>query len=218
MFEVGQRVRITTNHRVANGKEGVITVIDRTLDEVCFYIVDFPGKTPGYIWNFAEDELELIEANTAPAHAASVPDNGSVFDLIERRIMKSGDTETRYLEGIDEPIGPETVRYINNQSIALHNANKVAEAFAGTLDEKYQTIGTLKAELASAMLRVTNMRRVLRDVMNTSGDGNSVLDATEALELDDKTHAKALQASVPADGAAWDDEHGGDYDDSVGGG
>lgn len=80
-FEVGQKVRITTNHRVANGKEGVITEIDPAMPDDMIYIVDFPGKTPGYIWNFAEDELELIEAEKVPV--VSVPETAVELPNVE---------------------------------------------------------------------------------------------------------------------------------------
>lgn len=69
-FAVGDRVKIHTNHRAANGKEGVITAIDPTIPDGMVYMVDFPGMIDGYIWNFGEDELELI----VDAPPASPPD------------------------------------------------------------------------------------------------------------------------------------------------
>jgi hypothetical protein len=75
------------------------------------------------------------EPATQPAQSTASAGEGdaSVVIGIERRIMKSGDV--RFLEGINEPMGIETARYINNLSIELHNTQKVAEAFASTTND-----------------------------------------------------------------------------------
>lgn len=81
----------------------------------------------------------------------------SIFELLERRIMiKDG---VNYLDGIDEPIGKETVQYIITQSDKLRDSEKVAESFLGMVREKQEEITRLKAqnlELRNKLLGVYN--------------------------------------------------------------
>lgn len=59
----------------------------------------------------------------------------------------------------------------------------------------------LQAERDCRRVRILHLRRALKEIETTSGDGNSFLDAKEALEQDDALASKEAQASAPpADG------------------
>lgn len=135
-FEVGQRAKINKYGSALHGVEVEVMGIDRDTVRVKF------SNNFEYRYIPASD---LTPADSAPRGSTASAGDGGVFDLIERRIMKSGDI--RYLEGINEPIGLETAKYINNQSMALHDANQARLVFAGQADDLRAQIATLQAQL-----------------------------------------------------------------------
>jgi hypothetical protein len=148
-FEIGQWV--TVNDTSLTDHYGEIGKVKELLgghDLPSVIKVEFDD---GIVESFVQHEL-------APAASAPAADAGdSVFVGIERRIMKSGDT--RFLEGIDEPMGTETARYINNLSIELHNMQKVVSMAQADLVTAQQRIRDLEARLAA----MTWERDAMRD-------------------------------------------------------
>lgn len=138
-FEVGNRVKVIDKSLPTFDLEGVIEGVDFRRG---LYEVELPGSW-GY---YSADELAPADtaAEAAPGGEAGAT-SPSVFVGIERRIMKSGDT--RFLEGINEPMGIETARYINNLSIELHNTNKVMDALMTDL----ATVRAERDALAAAL-------------------------------------------------------------------
>lgn len=233
-FGVGQRVKVlvddNTEHYQEIGTVNVVLNFENGAYEVKF------GN--GDLLRFDADELELAPAQPAPANRDTGWPQRDVDELgfsamgLQPAASAPDDDEGEWLypdgNAPQMKMYPSPQERIDALEAELAAAEYAASAIEGQLAYLSKQVVESEAELARVKAALEPFAAFGAEILTsmehhanfTEGDDSITHGVNDAVVTlgDWRRAAQALQASVPAGGGeAWDDEHGGDYDDSVGG-